>query len=80
MQVPNGTGPGVRKSRKSQITRCRVTATFWRPQIKQYTVSNDGAVQNQRIHHVILTKYEAVYLTVVSGIVKVLMKVQKEYI
>ena len=48
-------------TRTRQIIRCRVTATLWRPQIKQYTYSNEkgGGVQSQ--HHIILTTYQAVY-------------------
>ena len=48
-----------------------LTATLRRPQIKQYTCLTDdegggGALQNQREHHIISTKYEAVHPTDVS--------------
>ena len=39
--------------RTRQIIRYRATATLRRPQIKQYTASNEGGgvLQNQREHH-----------------------------
>ena len=47
------------------------TTTLWLPQMNQYTASNDGGggatnIENQREHHIILTKYEAVPTTNVS--------------
>ena len=36
--------------------RYRATAILRRPQIKQYTASNEGSVQNQRGHHIIFKK------------------------
>ena len=44
----------------------RATATIGRPQMKPYPASKDVGVQNQREHHIILTKYEAVHPTAVS--------------
>ena len=35
-------------------------------QIKQYTASSERGLQNQREHHIILTKYEVVHPTAVS--------------
>ena len=32
-------------TRTGQIIRYRTTATLWRPQIKQYTASNEGGLQ-----------------------------------
>ena len=49
------------------IIRYRVAATLRQPQIKQDTASNKGeGLQNQRDHHIILTKYDAVHSTAVS--------------
>ena len=57
----------IEYKRTRQIIRYRETATLRRPQIKQYTDSKDeGGVQTQRKHHIILTKYEAVHRTGVS--------------
>ena len=46
-----------------------LSISFRRPNIKQYTDSNrgGGGSQNQKEHHIILTKYEAVHPTAVSG-------------
>ena len=53
--------------RTRQIIRYRATATFRRPQIKQNTASKQGGgLENQREHHIILTKYEAVHPTAIS--------------
>ena len=54
--------------RTRQIIRYRATATPRRPQIKQCTASKKegGGLQNQREHHIILTKYEAVHQTAVT--------------
>ena len=49
-------------SRTRQIIRYQSTATLRRPKIKQYTASNEGGgLQNQRQHHIILTKYVVVH-------------------
>ena len=53
-------------TRRRRIIRYRATATIRRPQIKQYTASNEEGLQNQREQHIILTKYKAVHPTVVS--------------
>ena len=48
---------------------------------KQYTASKEGVIQNQRDHHIIKTKYEAVHPTYVSennsssGMLKILIKI-----
>ena len=53
--------------RTRQIIRYRATANLQRPQIKHNTASKwGGGVQNQRRHHIILTKYIAVHPTAVS--------------
>ena len=36
-------------TRTGQIIRYRATATLWRPQIKQYTASNDGGGGLQKL-------------------------------
>ena len=73
-------GPYIKKCR---VIRYQVTATRHRPQIKQFTASNEGeGVQNQLEHRIILTMYEAVHPTDVSenypllGIRMILIKVQ----
>ena len=49
---------------RTMIIRHRVEATLRQPQIKQDTASKKGErLQNQRKHHIILTKYEAVHST-----------------
>ena len=50
----------------SQIIWYRAKATLRRQQIKRYTASKEGGVQNQWEHYIILTKYEAVHPTGVS--------------
>ena len=51
-----------------QVIRCRITVTLRRPQIQQYTASNDDGVTKPTGHHIILTKYEAVNPVAVSEI------------
>ena len=47
--------------------RYRATASLRRPQIKQYTTSNEvGGLQNQQEHPYNLIKYEKLHPTVVS--------------
>ena len=68
-----------------QIIRYRATATLRRPQIKQYTISNERGLQNQREHHIILTNYETTHPTAVSEnyssswVQTILIKVQITY-
>ena len=69
-------GPEKRQEKEflktRQIIRYRASATLRRLQIKQYTASKEGGgglLQNQREHHMILTKYEAVLTTAVSEII-----------
>ena len=55
--------------RTRQIIRNRAAATLRRPQEKQHIVSNEGCLQNQREHHIILTKDEVAQPTAVSEII-----------
>ena len=47
------------------IIRCQGTVILRRPQIKQDTALIEAGIQNQREHHIILTKYEAMHPTVI---------------